>query len=47
MERTDSPQASEKSPLGFEQDPDWTKISYEDWPSDFVPAENGQQVLDR
>lgn len=43
MERTDSPRASEKSPIGFEQDPDWTKISYEDWPSDFVPAENGQQ----
>ena len=43
MEQTNSSPSSEGAASELDSDPNWTRVSYENWPSDFVPSENGQQ----
>lgn len=43
MEQTNSSPSSDGAASELDSDPNWTRVSYENWPSDFVPSENGQQ----
>ena len=43
MEQTNSSPSSEEAASELDSDPNWTRVSYENWPSDFVPGENGQR----
>lgn len=43
MEQTNSSPSSDGAASELDSDPNWTCVSYENWPSDFVPSENGQQ----
>ena len=43
MEQTNSSPSSDGAASELDSDPNWTRVSYVNWPSDFVPSENGQQ----
>ena len=40
--RADDPRNPEE-PSSPESGADWTNISYQNWPSDFIPSENGEE----